>query len=285
MVLIMMGASHIGAQQLIWDEDFRTNASLWFEDRPRMMVTGGRYEFFSAGNDAYSWRTTPLQDGVITVDTSWVGQRDTHGYGILFRLQNASNFYFFWVAAQGYYVVGKVHNGSVTLFQRWTFSEVIIPHGENTLSVSMSGSTFRLSVNEVPLFTFSDDAYPQGGFGFYTQQGVAAAFDNLRVWEGLPNETTTRMHGVVLDGELPAAQIPVRAYLMSSLEELQVVFIDETVSDAQGRFFFELPKDHIYVIHAGVSEQQWRIGGGRFGGTVIDLALPEEHAVTIRLEE
>jgi hypothetical protein len=281
----MMGASHIGAQQLIWDEDFHNNASLWFEDHPRMVVTGGHYEFFSAGNDAYSWRTTPVQNGTIEVETTWLGQRDTHGYGLLFRLQNASNFYFIWIAAQGYYVVGKAHSGSASLFQPWTFSEMIVPHGKNTIRVVMSQDSFICSVNGVPLFTFSDDAYPQGGFGFYTQQGVAAAFDNLRVWEGLPNENTTRMHGVVLDGELPAAQIPVRAYLMSSLEELQVVFIDETVSDTQGRFFFELPKDHIYVIHAGVSEQQWRTGGGRFGGTVIDLALPEEHAVTIRLEE
>jgi hypothetical protein len=284
-VLLLMGSFYIGAQQLIWDEDFHNNASAWFEDPPRMVVSGGRYEFFSAGNDAYSWRTTPLQDGVITVDTSWIGQRDTHGYGILFRLQNASNFYFFWIAAQGYYVVGKAHNGSVYLFQRWTFSDVIIPHGDNTLSVSMSGSTFSLSVNEVPLFTFSDDAYPQGGFGFYTQQSVAAAFDNLRVWEGLPSETTTSVYGTVLDKTLPVAHIPVRAYLISSLDEMQVVLSDETLSDAQGRFVLELPKDHIFVIQAGVSEQQWRSGGGRYGGTVIDLAFPEDPEVIILLEE
>ena len=181
MIVVLTG--NLGASQMIWDESFSDNSHAWFEDGSRMHITTGRYEFYSEGNDAYSWRSTPFEDGVIEVDTQWVKDRDTHGYGLIFRLEDAGHFYFFWLAAQGYYVVGRADGGNVTLLQSWTYSPVVVPHGENRLRVVMKGDEFTGYVNGTEVFTVTDDSYPEGGFGFYAQQRVHAAFDNLKVWE------------------------------------------------------------------------------------------------------
>ena len=181
MIVVLIGS--LSGAQLIWDESFSDNSHGWFEDGSRMEVTTGRYEFYSEGNDAYSWRSTPFKDGVIEVDTQWVKDRDTHGYGLIFRLEDAGHFYFFWIAAQGYFVVGKADGGNVTLLQKWTFSPAVIPHGKNMLRVVMKGNMFTGYVNGTEVFSVMDDAYPEGGFGFYAQQKVHAAFDNLKVWE------------------------------------------------------------------------------------------------------
>lgn len=189
-ILILMigwGAFTIGlnAADLIWDEPFNDNRNSWYEDS-RMVVQNGRYEFFSQGNDAYSRRSTPMRDGVIQVDTEWLGERDTHGYGIIFRLEDPDNFYFFWLAAQGYWIVGKAEGGSASVLHSWTFSEAVQPHGRNTMRVGMTGSQFSCYLNGTRVFQFQDTTFPSGEFGFYTQQGVYAAFDNATVWEGQP---------------------------------------------------------------------------------------------------
>ncbi|MBN2859136.1 MAG: hypothetical protein JXK93_02595 [Sphaerochaetaceae bacterium] len=198
MIVVFIGG--VNGAQLIWDESFSDNSHAWFEDGSRMHVTSGQYEFYSEGNDAYSWRSTPFDDGVIEVDTQWVMGRDTHGYGLIFRLQDSGHFYFFWLAAQGYYVVGRADDGQVSLLQKWTYSPLIVPHGKNRIRVVMRGDVFTGYVNGTELFTVMDDAYPEGGFGFYAQQQVHAAFDNLTVWETAAEKPQQRIPDIGLIG-------------------------------------------------------------------------------------
>ena len=93
------------------------------------------------------------------------------------------------------------------------------------------------------------------------------------------------VQGTVRDGKQAVAQIPVRVYTISSIDEQVVILTDETVSDDQGAFTFLLPPDEIYLLKAGVSEQQWLKGEGPHGGTILDLGLPLEEDVMILLEQ
>lgn len=49
-----------------------------------------------------------FEDGFVEADTLWLGDDASMGYGLVFRLVDAQNFYFFWITGDGRYTVGKV---------------------------------------------------------------------------------------------------------------------------------------------------------------------------------
>jgi len=182
LVLLVIVPITLSARTVIHEETFTTNADGWFTDH-RMKVQNGRYEFFSDANAAYSWRHTDLADGVLEVDTSWNGGLDSFGYGIIFRLQDEFNYYFFWIAAEGYYIAGKAVQGQPVVFRTWTYSPAIRVRGSNTLSVKMNGSHIAYLVNDTEVFSYTDSSYNHGYYGFYTQKGVKASFDDFIAWK------------------------------------------------------------------------------------------------------
>jgi hypothetical protein len=182
LVAVCLPAGLLPAQKLIWDETFSNNNNNWTQDAT-MKVRNGRYEFYNTNADSSSWRTSPLRDGTIQADTLWLGDKDSQGYGLVFRLKDNRHFYFFWIAAQGYYIAGKVDGANVSTFFSWTKSPAIKVRGSNTMTVRTLGSKFTGSVNGTELFTVEDSGYAEGGYGFYTVKSVQAAFDNLKVWE------------------------------------------------------------------------------------------------------
>ena len=111
--------------------------------------------------------------------------RDRHG--LLFRLQDSSNYYQFEVDCDGRYRLAKVLDGALTPLKDWTASEAI-RKGEgmtNELGVRAKGGTLEVFVNGQALFQAQDSAYAEGGFGLYTGSGLSgtytAVFDDLAV--------------------------------------------------------------------------------------------------------
>lgn len=155
-----------------------------------MIVQNSRYEFFSAANAAYSWMNRDIADGEIEVETIWTGGLDSHGYGIIFRLQDEYSYYFFWIAAQGYYITGKAVNNQPVIFSPWTRHQAINVKGRNTLRVKFNGSQIDYYVNNVKVSSYHDTSFSTGGYGFYTQQNVRAAFDNFSAWKDDPPKQT-----------------------------------------------------------------------------------------------
>ena len=185
-LLICLLVLQVGARTLIHEDQFVNNSEGWFTDN-RMIVRNGRYEFFSSGNAAaYSWMNRDIADGEIEVDTTWTGGLDSHGYGIIFRLEDEFSYYFFWIAAQGYYITGKAVNNQPVIFSPWTRHQAINVNGRNTLRVKFNGSQIDYYVNNVNVSSHQDTSFSTGGYGFYTQQNVRAAFDNFSAWKEDP---------------------------------------------------------------------------------------------------
>ena len=109
-------------------------------------------------------------------------------YGLLFRVQDGSNYYRWEVDCDGRYRFSKVVNDGMVLLQDWTAASGVNPSGQpNTLSVRARGHTFEVFVNHVPQLTLTDDEFAKGGFGLYAGSGpqsenVTVRFDDLNVW-------------------------------------------------------------------------------------------------------
>lgn len=183
LLLLMVATVYTFAQtSLIWDESFGTNENGWYTDE-WISLQNGKYLINAEKNNAASWRMTPIKDCKIQIETEWKGGLDGYGYGLVFRLQNNQQFYVFWIAAQGYFLAGKIDGGSSSLFNKWTRSDKINIKGKNLIEIEVKGSHIIGSVNGSKVFDADDTSYPEGGFGFYCQKGVMAEFDNLKVWE------------------------------------------------------------------------------------------------------
>lgn len=167
---------------LTWDESFSDNENGWYTDE-WIYLKDGEYLIDAGKNNAASWRTTPIKDCRIQIETEWKGGLDGYGYGVIFRLQNNQQFYVFWIAAQGYFLAGRIDGANARLFNNWTRSDKINVKGKNMIVIEVRGSQITGYINGSKVFTATDTSYPEGGFGFYCQKGVVASFDNLKVWE------------------------------------------------------------------------------------------------------
>jgi len=110
-------------------------------------------------------------------------------YGLLFRVQNGSNYYQFEVDCDGRYRLSKVVDETLTPLRDWTPSDSVRSGSgvSNDLSVRAEGDNLEVFANGQSLWKLTDTTYAEGGFGLYAGSGVSetytATFDDLRVWE------------------------------------------------------------------------------------------------------
>ncbi|MBN1524928.1 MAG: hypothetical protein JW904_10615 [Spirochaetales bacterium] len=181
--LFLQTGTFIFAQNtLILNETFSNNKNEWYTDE-WIYLKNGAYIINAEKNNAASWRNTPIRDCKIQIQTRWKDGLDNFGYGLIFRMKSNDQFYVFWIAAQGYFLAGKIDGSNSSLFNKWTLSNKIHKKGLNTLQVEVKGAHITGWVNGFELFSADDTSYTEGGFGFYCQKGVVAEFDNLKVWE------------------------------------------------------------------------------------------------------
>jgi len=113
-------------------------------------------------------------------------------YGLLFRLQDDTQYYQFEMDCDGRYRLSKVVNGTLTTLKDWTPSDFIRPGGGavNKIGVRAVGHSIEVFANDQSLFKTSDETYEEGGFGLYAGSGVSttytATFDDLEVREPAP---------------------------------------------------------------------------------------------------
>lgn len=177
----LCGALLLPAQEVLITDDFSSNANGWFENE-NVKVRNGRYEFTSD----YTWMNDSMEDGYIEADTSWLGESDSQGYGLIFRLSDAENFYFLWITGNGSYTVGKVVDDRAMPIKGWTNSDAIQKRGENHLRVEFCGPLMNIFINGEKVTVLKDDTFSRGGYGFYTHDGAHVAYDNVRVVSGSP---------------------------------------------------------------------------------------------------
>lgn len=126
-------------------------------------------------------------DFVLEVDASQVAGDLESSYGVLFRMQDATQFYRFGITSNGLYLVER-HNTDGTwarLMPEWTESAAI-NQGLNTpnkLKVVAVGPSLAFYVNDTLLQELTDTTYGAGTValdaGTFGKPGVQVVFDNV----------------------------------------------------------------------------------------------------------
>jgi hypothetical protein len=178
---------------LLYDDDF-TQPKLWnlSEDaEKRTAIADGQLSITLKVHDRFTFiynLTRRARDFYAAATGSTAACRFRDRYGLLFRVQNESNYYQFEVDCDGRYRLSKVAGGTLTPLRDWTPSDFVHPGGAaNELGVRADGDRLEVYVNGHSLLTLADTAYDEGGFGLYAGSGASetytAVFDDLRVWE------------------------------------------------------------------------------------------------------
>ena len=167
-------------ETVLFTDDFSDPTSGW----PSLQNAQGRYSYEQDGYhiavdqvDAVLWAKTNREDGNISVSVDARSIASANGYyGLLCRMQDDQNFYYFLIQPNGSFTIGKYKNGEfLSLIPTgWRESDVIAQgDGINRIKADCTGSTLRLYVNETLLDETTDTDFTSGFSGV-----VVAALDD-----------------------------------------------------------------------------------------------------------
>jgi hypothetical protein len=105
------------------------------------------------------------------------GEQDTN-FGIIFRYQDASNYYSYLISSDGYYALIKVSGGQELLLgmEQFVYSDLISQaDGQNEITITCKGEQLSLMVNGKMLHSVRDDSFSAGDVGFIVETREAGA--------------------------------------------------------------------------------------------------------------
>jgi hypothetical protein len=166
----------IAASNTLLADPLTSNANGWPNDSHCYFAHDGYHD--GGGYICYA----PIDgqvDGTETVTVSQVAGPDTYGYGLVFRASEG-DYYQFVIDSNSKWAFYKSVDEKLTALQPFTVS-VAIDGGlntANTLSVTMSGSTFDCYVNGQKVGTIHDSTYPEGKWGLDASPSASVIFTN-----------------------------------------------------------------------------------------------------------
>jgi serine/threonine protein kinase len=170
-------------ENVVFADDFSDPASGW----PTLQNTREGYGYQQDGFhivvhviDRVSWAKTNREDGntSIYVDATPVTEGALSYYGLLCRIQDDHNFYYFVIRSNGDYTFGKYKNAEFEPFFDWTQSDAINKGSQtNRLKADCTGNTLRFSVNGVPLGEVTDADFISGFSGILVGALDAGGFE------------------------------------------------------------------------------------------------------------
>jgi hypothetical protein len=110
--------------------------------------------------------------------------------GLVCRLKDDENFYFFVVSADGYFGIGKVKAGQANLLNGSEMEQnnaILTGNQINRVRADCIGNVLSLYVNNLPVATVKDDEFTGGDVGIlagsFNQPGSDVYFDNFIVYK------------------------------------------------------------------------------------------------------
>jgi len=169
---------------LLLYETFDTNDTGWFTNK-EVTLSDGKYQMHPAGTGRLSFMLYEIPDGEITIQTQQQGGIRDAGYGLLFRVRDNTNFYYFLIASLGYFSFGYTIDNEYIAVIPWTQTPAVNQDDEsvNILKISMAGDTISGLINSVEVFSIQDTTFRNGGLGFLTSPNISINYDNLEVWQ------------------------------------------------------------------------------------------------------
>ncbi len=148
------------------------------------------YHIFVNEIDAVFWAKTNRDDdnASIYVSAHPITENMNGYYGLLCRIQDDQNFYYFVVQSNGAYTIGKYKNAEFLPFFDWIQSDVVNQGDQtNRLRADCTGSRLRLYVNNVLLGEATDADFDFGFSGIVAAsldaQGFEVIFSNFLITE------------------------------------------------------------------------------------------------------
>ncbi len=110
------------------------------------------------------------------------------GYGLVYRAQDAANYYAFAVGSDGYYAILQVMEDEETVLVDWQqFPHIRRGKQANRLRVSCAGPTCRFYINDEYAATVEDDTWLAGDVGLWVHsfgdEAVGVQFAKVHVWK------------------------------------------------------------------------------------------------------
>lgn len=152
-------------------------------------VSGGVMSFSQKSPGSFSFRIIGRQGGDFHAEVTGAlaqncGSGD--GYGLMFRIQDPSNYYLFQIDCDGRYRFARYGGGAVTSILNWAAAAEINRGAQsiNTLGVTARGNAFEFAINGAAVAAAGDTAFASGRFGVMVYANVTknftVLFDNLR---------------------------------------------------------------------------------------------------------
>jgi hypothetical protein len=150
-------------------------------------VDGG-YQIEILPSDMLAWSRIAGQyrDARIEFDARLLDGPAEAGVGLIFRYQDADNFYLFTVSGDGFYNLEMMSNGRWQTLIDWTAAPAIQPFGRiNRLSVTTVADRITLGINGVIVDETIEPRFPDGAAALalttFEDGAATAMFDNLRI--------------------------------------------------------------------------------------------------------
>jgi len=183
--------------EVLYEETFSgETAGQWPEtdsDETAIDIENGAYHVRFKLSDGWITKNRNIDQGPfdnfqLDADIAHItGETNLCGGGVLFRVADWDNFYFFMISPAGTYTIRKEVGGTVTTLVAWTNSDVINKGtATNHLTVQADGSTLVFLINGQQVEQLEDTSVTVGDIGIYarTYDGATNAhmsFDNIIV--------------------------------------------------------------------------------------------------------
>jgi hypothetical protein len=149
----------------------------------RFQVLSPNFEVFSAPNHIFL-------DARVEADARRLAGPLQNLFGLACRAKDSKNFYSFAISSDGYYALGKTHNGKTTLIGQ----EMMLYHagivqndGLNHLRFDCIGETLTGYINGQVVTSGEDSDFSSGEAGLvagtFDTPGVEVEFDNFMVYK------------------------------------------------------------------------------------------------------
>jgi hypothetical protein len=157
-------------------------------DPVNRVIADGRYRWEAKVNKANSISKVWLGDYLVSdfhliVNSKHIlGTRANSAWGLIFRVQDNQNYYWFRMTDSKFFAVSVAENGEWRDVVDWTRTETIKPNGVNQLEVIGRENHFIFLINGEVVSEVDDERFGQGLVGLaiegYTQ-GEKIVFDFL----------------------------------------------------------------------------------------------------------
>jgi serine/threonine protein kinase len=176
---------------VLFEDDFSDPNSGW----PTMENAQSKYSYQADGYhisvfqiNAAPWAGTNRQDEDVSiyVDGTPVTEGVNGYYGLLCRIRDNQNFYYFVIQTNGEYAIGKYKDGAFQPVDGWKGSDAINQGNQtNRLRADCVGNTLRFYVNNVLLGEVTDTDFSSGFSGLIADAldapGFEVVFNNFRI--------------------------------------------------------------------------------------------------------